>query len=201
MHLFRLIIVSCLALSFLACSGKAPVKPAEKFDAEKSFTKANKKIDEKEYEDARDILLEIKNRDLSKKYAPLAQLRLADAYVKDDDIEHGISEYKRFLEIYPNHRHAPYAQYQIAMVYFNQIGDPERGSGSAARAIAQFEKLKKDYPRNPYKDIIALRIEKARNIMADYEMLVGEFYMKKGSYDATIGRFAPLLEEFSEYKK
>jgi outer membrane protein assembly factor BamD len=36
--------------------------------------------------------------------------------------------------------------------------------------------------------------------MADYELLVGEFYMKKGSYSAAIGRFEPLLKKFKDYK-
>lgn len=188
-------------LYVFSCSGKAPVKPAGKFNAEKSFAKANKLIDDKDYEEARAILLEIKNRDLSKKYAPLAQLRIADSYVKEEEPELAVAEFRRFLEIYPDHRHAPYAQYQIAMVYFNQIESPERGHGGAARAIAEFEKLKKDFPRNPYKDLIDIRIEKCRNIMADYEFLVGEFYLKKGSYSAAIGRFETLFKTFPDYKK
>lgn len=191
------------ALLFIfACSGKAPVKTSvEEFKAETSFEKANKLIDNKDYEEARALLLEVKNRDLTKKYAPLAQLRIADAYVKEGEPELAVAEYRRFLEIYPDHRHASYAQYQIAMVYFNQIESPERGYGGAARALAEFEKLKLDFPRNPYKDLIDLRIEKCRNTMADYELLVGEFYLKNGSYSAALSRFETLLRKFPDYKK
>ncbi len=167
------------ALFLFSCSGKAPLKPAGSFDAETYFAKANKLIETKDYKEARELLLEIKNRDLTKKYAPLAQLRIADSYVKEEDTDNAVAEYRKFLEIYPDHRHAAYAQYQIAMVYFNQIEGPERGYSGAARALAEFEKLRKDFPRNPYKDVIALRIEKCRSIIADYEFMVGEFYMKK----------------------
>ncbi len=191
----------CLALSLVACSGKATVKAPEEFDAEKSFSKANKLIESKDYKEARVILLEIKNRDLSKKFAPLAQLRIADSYVKEGEPELAIAEYRKFLEMYPDHRNAAYAQYQIAMTYFNEIESPERGYGGAAKALAEFEKLKKDFPRNPYRDVIELRIEKCRNTIADYEFLVGEFYMKKGSYAAAIGRFEGLLKKFPDYKK
>lgn len=202
MKLPRIFFVIPALLFIFACSGKAPVKTSvEEFNAETSFEKANKLIDKKDYEEARALLLEVKNRDLTKKYAPLAQLRIADAYVKEGEPELAVAEYRRFLEIYPDHRHASYAQYQIAMVYFNQIESPERGYGGAARALAEFEKLKQDFPRNPYKDLIDLRIEKCRNTMADYELLVGEFYLKNGSYSAAISRFETLLQKFPDYKK
>lgn len=189
-----------LLLFAVSCSGKKPVRAAEDFDAEKSFTKANKLIDDKDYEEARSLLLEIKNRDLSKKFAPLAQLRIADAYIKEGEPELAVAEYRRFLEIYPDHQHASYAQYQVAMAYFNQIEGPERGYGGALKALREFEKLKKDYPRNPYRDLIEIRIEKCKNVMADYEFLVGDFYLKKGSYTAAISRFEAVLEKFPDYK-
>lgn len=188
-------------LCVFSCSGKAPVKTSQEFDAEKSFEKANKLIDGKEYTEARNLLLEIKNRDLSKKYAPLAQLRIADSYVKEDDPDLAVAEYRKFLEMYPDHRHAVYAQYQVAMIYFNQIEGPERGYGGAAKALAEFEKLKKDFPRNPYRDAIEVRIEKCRDIIADYEFMVGEFYLKKESYAAAIERFEKLLKTVPNYKK
>jgi outer membrane protein assembly factor BamD len=193
--------VFCLVLFMVSCSGKTPVKSTDTFDPEKSFVEANKLIENKDYSDARSLLLQIKNRDLSKKFAPLAQLRIADSYVKEEEADLAAAEYRRFIEIYPEHRYAPYAQYQIAMIYYNEIEDPERGRGSAARALAEFEKLKRDFPRNPYKDMVDIRIEKCRNIMADYEYMVGEFYMKKGSYDAAIGRLEGLLATYPDYKK
>lgn len=184
-----------------ACSAKPAIKPAEEFDAEKSFTRANKLIDDKDYTEARAALLEIKNRDLTKKFAPLAQLRIADSYVREEETELAVAEYRKFIEMYPDHRHAAYAQYQIAMVYFNQIESPERGYGGAAKALAEFEKLRTNFPRNPYRDLIDLRIEKCRNTMAEYEFMVGTFYMNKGTYGGAIDRFEGLLKTYPDYKK
>jgi outer membrane protein assembly factor BamD len=127
MKISRFLSVVWLLLFIFSCSGKTPIRPTGAFSPEKFFIKANKLIDDKEYEKARATLLEIKNRDLSKKYAPLAQLKIADSYIKEEELEHGVEEFRRFLEIYPDHRHAPYAQYQIAMVYYNQIESPDRG--------------------------------------------------------------------------
>lgn len=201
MKRIRLLPVLLLLMLSFACSKKDAIKPFEPFNPETSLNKANAMIDKKEYEEARSVLLELKNRDLSKKYAPLAQLKIADSYVKEDEPELAVAEYRKFLDIYPDHMHASYAQYQIAMVYFNQIESPERGYSGAEKAVAEFEKLKKNYPRNPYRDLIDLRIEKCRNVMADYEFLVGEFYLKKESYSAAISRFDGLMKKFPDYKK
>lgn len=198
---FPFLSILLAALFLFSCSGKAPLKPAGSFDAETYFAKANRLIDSKDYKEARELLLEIRNRDLTKKYAPLAQLRIADSYLKEDETENAVAEYRKFLEIYPDHRHAAYAQYQVAMVYFNQIEGPERGYGGAAKALVEFEKLRKDFPRNPYKDVIPVRIEKCRNVIADYEFMVGEFYMKKESYNAAIERFSMILKNFPNYKR
>src|SRR4030042_7212177 len=196
------ILLSVLVLSILSiisCSGKSATKPTEAFDAEQAFVKANEQIEKKDYEEARGTLLEIKNRDTSKKIAPLAELRIADSYIKEDEPELGIAEYKKFLDDYPDHQYAPYARYQVAMVYFDKIEDAERGYGWAAKALKEFENLKNMFPRNPYRDVLDLRIAKCKNVMAKYEFLVGEFYYKKGSYNAAIGRFDVLLKEYPGY--
>lgn len=202
--LFAFLRVPCIVLVLVvlvgACS-KKEVKPEEAFDAEKSLAKGTELIEKKDYDEARRVLLEVRNRDLTKKYAPLAQLKIAESYVRDEDYDTGVEEYKKFLEIYPDHKNASFAQYQIAMAYFVQIESPERGYGAAAKALGEFEKLKKMFPRNPYREMIELRIEKCRNTMADYEFLVAEFYFKKGSYIAAVGRFQQLLTKFPDYKK
>lgn len=200
MKILRYILLLAFIFGLTSCGGPPPVKTVERFDAEKSFEKANKLIDDKKYEEARVLLFEIKNRDFSKKFAPLAQLRIADSYVNEGETELAAAEFRKFLENYPDHRNAVYAQYQTAMIYFNEIDSPERGYSGAAKALAEFQRLKQNYPRNPYKDIIEIRIEKCRNIMAEYEFVVGDFYFKNGSYNAAAMRFEALLRKFPDYK-
>jgi len=195
------VLVTLVLLVSLACSAKKEVKPEETFDPEKSLAKASDLIENKEYEDARRILLEVKNRDLTKKYSPLAQLKIADSYVREEEYDLAAEEYKRFLEMYPDHKDASYAQYQIAMTYFVQIESHERGYGAAAKALEEFEKLKRMYPRNPYREVIELRIDKCKATMADYEFAVAEFYFNKGSYQSALGRYKQVLTNFPDYKK
>jgi len=192
--------VFCL-LFFLNGCAKTQIQQKAAFDPEKYISDADKLIDDKNYDEARKILIEVKNRDITKRYAPLAHLKIADSYIKEGDLDIGIEEYSRFLELYPDNQYAFYAQYQIAMAYFSQIESPDRGAGAAQRALQEFLKFKRLYPRNPYREAVELRIERARNVIADGEFLVGEFYYKKGSYNAALVRLEGLLREFPDYKR
>lgn len=202
---FPYFMFQCLAVILLmaavSCSGKKEVRPEGAFDPEKFLAAANELIDNKDYEEARKILLEVKNRDLTKKYSPLAQMKIADSYVKEEDYDLAVAEYRKFLEIYPDHKYASYAQYQIGMAYFVQIESPERGYGAAAKALEEFERLKQRFPRHPYREVVELRIEKCRNTIADYEFLVAEFYYKKGSCNAALGRYNQVLSKNPGYKE
>lgn len=194
--------IMCSLLFFLtmSCSSKV-VQKEEVFNPEKYLANADKLASDKEYDEARKILLEVKNRDTSKKFTPIAQLRIAESYIKEGDPDLGIAEYRKFLEFYPDNQFASHAQYQIAMTYYSQIESADRGSGEAEKALKEFLKLKEVYPRNPYREVLDLRIEKCRTVIAEGELMVGRFYFKKESYEAAIKRLEGVLKKFPDYKK
>ena len=202
MFLTKALCLMCSALFLLtaSCSSKV-VKKDEVFDPEKYLETADKLVSDKEYDEARKIFLEVKNRDTSKKFTPLAHLRIAESYIKEGEPDLGIAEYRKFLEFYPDNQYASHAQYQIAMAYFSQIEAADRGSGEAEKALREFLKLKELYPRNPYREVLDMRIEKCRTVIADGEVMVGEFYFKKDSYDAAIKRLEGVLKKFPDYKR
>ncbi|MBV6342599.1 outer membrane protein assembly factor BamD, partial [Candidatus Magnetobacterium casense] len=160
---------------------------------------AVKMIENKEYTEGRELLTEVINRDRTKTYAPLAQLKLAESYVKDDEVDLSIEEYRKFLSSYPDNRYAPNAQYQIAALTFSQIEGADRGYKAAESAIREFRKLAELYPRNPYRDVIELRLQKCRNVLAEHEFYVGKFYLKKESFKAALGRFNIILEKYGDF--
>ena len=121
----------------------------------------------------------------------MAQLRIADSYTKEAEPDRAVEEYRKFLDIYPEHKYASYAQFQIAMIYFNQIEGPDRGYGGASKALEEFERLKRMFPRNPYRDIIEVRIEKCKNTIADTNFWLAHFITRKILT-------APRLKDFRE---
>jgi len=186
-----------LAAAALSCAEKAPPQP---FKAEEAFREANEKLKAKDYEEARRLFEEIKLKDTENVYAPLAQLRIADSYVSEEP-ELAVDAYRRFLDSYPRHQYSAYAQYQVAMIYYGMIKGPDRGHGAAVRALDEFEKLDRLYPRHPYKESVRYRVERAREVIAEHEFMVGDFYFKKGAYHGAIDRLEGLMRDFPDYRE
>ncbi len=185
-----------------ACStDKAGLNGAPPFDPEASFRQANDLIKERDYEDAREMLETIKAKDASRKYAVLAGLRIADTYFEEGLYEEATVEYESFLNIHPYHKHAPYAQYKLAMCYFKRIKTVDVSYSWAQRALHEFKRLRQHYPRNPYMDIIDNKIKTCKNILAEHEFYVGKFYFDKGSYEAALNRFSAMLGNYPDSKK
>jgi len=193
----KLIIIAFAVMLMASCVKKIPV--AEPFSPARDLEEANRKLDEGYEEEARRLLENIIRLDTTGEYAPLAHLRVADSYVMEDLPDLAAEEYKDFLNIYPRHKYASYAQYQIGMVYFRLIKGHDRGVGYAVKSLEAFETLNSAFPRNPYRKDALIKIEQCRAVMAEHEFKVGEFYYRKGSCRGAVGRFEGLRKDFPKY--
>ncbi len=194
---FLTLFILLSALLSASCYQEVVHKPSEPKEA---LIYAAQLVEEEEYEEAREMLIAVKNRDTTKEYSTVAQIKIAESFYKEGEIELAVEEYKRFLRLYPDNKYATYAQYQIAMTWFYQIEGADRGYRAAAKAMREFKRLNRMFPRNPYRDIIPLRIEKCRNILAAHEHYVAEFYYKKKSYNAALGRLNTIMSDYEDYK-
>jgi len=159
---------------------------AEEAYANRNFEKA------REYADA------VKARDVEKKYYAKAQLLKADSYFTTESYPEAAVEYQIFLDLRTYHEDAPYAQYRLALSYFNQIDSVDRGYENITRAKKEFETLNKRYARNAYRELALAKISRCNNMLAEYEAYVGTFYFNKGSYEAAAGRYEQLLANFPD---
>lgn len=197
-------VISAVLFSLLvSCSyfKKDSVRKDSAFDARSAFHQVEEKMNKRKYADARDILSEIKAKDTSGEYAILAQIRVGDTYYKEGMYEEAAVEYQRFLDLHSYHKYASYAQYQLAMTHYKRIKTVDISYGFVKNALAEFEKLLKIYPRNPYVDIVENRIRSCKNMLAEYEYYVAQFYYKKGSYSAAAGRFEDMIRNFPDAEK
>jgi outer membrane protein assembly factor BamD len=198
---FSLLFIIYLALLFSCSSDKSALKKSPFFDAETVFKEANEKIEKGLYEEAREILQNVKVQDTSGEFAPIAQLRIGDSYFQEGLYEEAAVEYREFLKLHKHHKYASYAQYQLAMSYFKRIKTVDVSYAPAKNALHEFEKLLTNYPRNPYIDVAESRINMCKRILAEYELYVGNFYFKKKSYNAAVMRYNTLLREYPDSKR
>ncbi|MEW6714501.1 MAG: outer membrane protein assembly factor BamD [Nitrospirota bacterium] len=187
-----------MVISVACSSQKAAIKETPLYDAGVRFEEVNENIKKRDYEKAREILGDIKAQDTSKEYAALAQIRIGDTYFEEGEYEEAVREYEAFLDLHTYHKYAPYAQYQLAMSYYKRISGADTSYSLAKLALTEFEKLQKQYPRNPYMEITDKRIKICKDTLAGYELYVGKFYLQKGSYAAAAERFTSLLQLYPD---
>jgi len=136
--------------------------------------------------------------DLKEIYDAQALLKKADKLFKDKDYTGAIQEYRRFLELHPIHKSAPYAQYQIGLSYFKQMRSMDRDIEPVQKALSAFETVLMDYPGNEYMDDAREKIKICRGRLAEREFYIGNFYLKQDEYPAAIERFSTILKEYGD---
>jgi outer membrane protein assembly factor BamD len=123
-------------------------------------------------------------------------LRIADTYYGEEKYAEAQVEYQAFINFHPVHRDASYAQYQIGMCSYQEITTIDRDPALTRTALMAFQALLTKYPKSPYEEEANKYITICREKLAEYELYVGKFYYKKGSYQAAIGRLEKLVKDY-----
>lgn len=129
-------------------------------------------------------------------YAKKALLTLATTYHKQKDFENARQSAKRYLEFYPADKEAAYAQYIIALSYYEEIEDIGRDQGLTLDALQALRVLTEKYPNSDYARSASLKFDLAFDHLAGKEMDVGRYYLNKRHYSSAINRFRVVIEDF-----
>ncbi len=121
-------------------------------------------------------------------YDALSLLKRGEAHYIAKDYTEAIEEYRRFLDLYPIHRMAPFSQYRIGMAHYRQINSPDRDPGPIEQAIASFKKLLTGYPESLYAEEAREKVAELISRQAEHHLYVGRFYFKRRAYPAAIAR-------------
>ncbi|MEM9782701.1 MAG: outer membrane protein assembly factor BamD, partial [Pseudomonadota bacterium] len=103
---------------------------------------------------------------------------------------------QRYLDLYPADEDAPYAQYLIALTYYDNIVDVGRDQGTTQNALEALETVVNRYPDSVYARDASLKIDLTRDHLAGKEMQVGRYYLKRGFYTAAIARFRTVVDAY-----
>jgi outer membrane protein assembly factor BamD len=101
-----------------------------------------------------------------------------------------------YLQLHPNTAEAAYAQYILAMSYYNQIPDITRDQERTGRAILAMQALIERYPNSEYVEDTRAKLQFAYDQLAGKEMEVGRFYLERRNYSGAINRFRNVVAEY-----
>jgi outer membrane protein assembly factor BamD len=128
-------------------------------------------------------------------YDPLSLLKRGEAFRVKEDYPAAVAEYSRFLELYPFHRMAAFAQYSLGECYISQVSTTDRDPTPAEQAIFAFHQVIKKYPDSLYAKEAEEKVSTLKSSQTEYQFRIGYFYYKKEAYPAAIARFENILKE------
>ena len=103
---------------------------------------------------------------------------------------------QRYLDFYPGDEDAAYAQYLMALSYYDQIDEVGRDQGLTFQALQALRVVIEQYPDSEYAKSAILKFDLAFDHLAAKEMEIGRYYLKKGHYAAAINRFRVVVQDF-----
>jgi len=102
----------------------------------------------------------------------------------------------RFIQLHPSHRDIAYAYYLRALCYYEQIVDISRDQKGTQDAMTALQEVVNRFPDSAYGRDARLKIDLARDHLAGKEMEIGRFYQSQHLYEAAIGRFQRVVDDF-----
>jgi outer membrane protein assembly factor BamD len=150
----------------------------------------------KKYEKAIEAFQKLKDRFPYNQYAIVAELKLADSYFLNKDYALAATAYKEFEKLHPANEVIPYIIFQLGMCYFKEMPTIDRDQSFAAKAIQEFERLIKTYPKSEYTKQAEENLITGKKNLVLHEFYIGEFYFKEKKYAAALGRFEGIIKNF-----
>jgi len=192
------VVLSGFVLS--GCAGNrqdAQKQNLDQFTAEEIYKRGEFELENSgEPEDAVFYFSEIERLYPYSEWAKRALIMQAYGNHKAKNYEEARGAAQRFLDTYPGDEDAAYAQYLLALSYYDQIDDVGRDQGLTFQALQSLRTVIEQYPDSEYARSSILKFDLAFDHLAAKEMEIGRYYLKRGQYAAAVNRFRVVVEEF-----
>lgn len=209
----RVLAVSVLTAGLLAVTGCSTFGWGD--DGEEKFAKDSP---EQIYRDAQDDLRKGNYPTAIARYEMLearypfseqnkqGQIDLLYAYYKNRSGDSAVDQADEFIRENPTHPRVDYAYYIRGLVYFESGASPlerlfradlaKRPPHEAEKSFQAFQTLVQQYPKSPYAADARQRMVYLRNRLADYQVEVARYYMKRGAYVGAASRARGVIEVY-----
>lgn len=199
-HNLRILLISLLTLSLVACSGKKEEDPAESDKpsqpVETLYNDAMDKLNEGDFKSATIAFEEVERQYPYSEWAVRSELMAAFAQYRFGKYDQAIGILESFVKEHPSHKDAAYAYYLRGMCYYEQITDVGRDQQITELARDALEEVIKRFPDTTYARDARLKLDLVADHLAGKEMEIGRYYQKQQEYISAINRFRVVAEKF-----
>lgn len=190
--------VTASLVALVACSSFDPRTPGalEQYSAKDIFERGEFELERGRGDDAAFYFGEIERLYPYSEFAKRALIMQAFAYHKDRDYPNSRASAQRYIDFYPATEDAAYAQYLLALSYYDQIDEIGRDQGLTFQALQALRGVIEQYPDTEYARSSVLKFDLAFDHLAAKEMEVGRYYLKRNHFAAAANRFRVVVEDF-----
>src|ERR1700760_3395340 len=196
-----------LCVVLLATAGcKSNRKDPTKSSPELLYKKARKSLDGYDFQNAIKTYEALTARFPFTDQSRQARLDLIYAYYRAGEGESPTDAADTFIRENPTHPRVDYAWYVKGLVDFEKSANAieklfrvdltQRPPSTARKSFAAFRTVVEQYPKSDYAHDSLQRMIYLRNRLADYEVHVARYYMKRGAYVAAAQRAKGCVDNF-----
>ena len=198
--LIRFLAIGAFAALLSACSlfeEEEQARPLESYGPDELFQRAEFELEaENNPEEAARLFGEVERLYPYSEFARRSLVMQAFSYHRDRNYESSRASAQRFLNTFPADQDAAWAQYLLALSYYDQIDEVGRDQGLTFQALQSLRDVIETYPESDYARSAILKFDLAFDHLGGKEMEIGRFYLKGGHYVAAINRFRVVVEDF-----
>jgi len=177
------------------------------WQVQRIYEEGEAKMRDHDYEKAISYFQTLESRYPHGRYATQAQLEIAYAYYKKGDPIACAAAADRFIKLHPNHPNIDYAYYIKGLASFNERGIIEkltqqeisdRDPKTLRASFLALKDLIARYPDSRYAKDAVLRMTYLVDALADHELHVARYYMKRTAYVAALNRCKFVIESYPD---
>jgi outer membrane protein assembly factor BamD len=212
-RLIRFFVILMLATSLIGCQSMGKLfgdkeDATETLPVEEMYAQAKIAMEARNFDRASRYYTRLVSRFPYGPYSEQALLELAYVQHKQAKTEEATSTINRFIRTYPTHPHIDYAYYLKALINFDRSSGlllrlarqdmSARDLGATTQSLNDFTDVLRRYPNSAYAPDARQRMVFLRNMLAQHELNVGLYYLRREAYVAAANRGKYILQTFPQ---
>ena len=129
-------------------------------------------------------------------WAPKSALMAAYSYYMIAYYSDAINELELFIKKYPKDKRMSYANFLLAMCYYQSIVDEKKDLEPLLKARDKFAYVVETYPDTDFALDAQFKLDLIKEILASKEMYLGNYYVQKEKWIAAINRYKSVINEY-----
>lgn len=170
------------------------------------YDRAHELMENRDYDAAVKVYEALEARFPFSPQARQGKLDLMYVYYKGREPEAAVDAAEQFIRENPTHPRVDYALYIKGLVYFERTANflerwfdadlSERPPRDARKSFQAFQELIERFPESLYGPDSRQRLVYLRNRLADYEVHVADYYLRRGAWVAALNRAKFCVENY-----